>query len=143
MKNKFFYSIVAIALTMLLSAKTFAQKTVAYIYKDAPITQVQKTATFQVVLDNIDNDQEKNEFAGKFKTCKQILSVVPSAITDNKVTYTITMEKENIFMNFQRALSDSNIETTEFFGKQVATHQFGQIAEAEYNKTVTSQRNPK
>lgn len=143
MKNKLSSAILAIAVMMVLSVNAFAQKTAAYIYKDAPITQDAKTATFQMVLDNIDNDQEKDEFASKLKGCKHILAISSSAVSGNKVTYTITMEKDNIFFNFQRALSLSNIESTEFYGKAVATSDFGQVAQAEYNKTISEKRNPK
>jgi hypothetical protein len=139
MKNKFTYAFAVIAFTI-LSANAFAQKTVAYIHKDAPITQAEKTATFQVVLDNIDNDSEKNDYLAKLKGCKQILAINASEISDRKVTYTITMEKQNIFLNFQNALTLSNIENEEFFGTPVATAEFGQFAQGEYNKTKKAKR---
>ena len=143
MKHKFSGAILAIAFTMVFSANTFAQKTVAHIYKDAPITQAEKTATFQVVFDNIDNDQEKSEFAAKLKECKQILAISASEISDKKVTYTVTMPKENIFFNFQGALEKSNVENAEFYGTAVPTERFGQFAQAEYNKNKKEKRNPK
>jgi hypothetical protein len=143
MKNKFSYAIIAIALTTVLSSKSFAQKTAAYIFKETPITQDEKSATFQVVLDNIDNDAEKNEYVTKLKGCKQVSAITPSDIVDKKVTYTITMQKDNIFNSFQNALFLSGIENTEFYGKAIMTSEFGQMAEAEYNKAAKSQRNPK
>jgi hypothetical protein len=143
MKNKISSVILATVFALVLSASGFAQKTVAHIYKDAPVIQDEKTATFQVVLDNIDNDQEKDQFTSTLKGCKQIHAISASAISANKVTYTITMDKENIFFSFQRALTLSNIENTEFYGKSITTTDFGQVAQAEYNKAVSEKRNPK
>lgn len=92
------------------SVNAVAQKTTV-VFDFKKITIVDNNAvSFDIVVNNIKDEQEKEFILNKFKTRKEVISVSYSDLASGSVAFTVKSGKDNFWSNTQQMLISAGIE---------------------------------
>ena len=122
----------ALALGMLLSVNTFAQKSVVS-YNTATGKQMidEKTVAITFQLNNVPNETVKQKFESAFKNSNLgVMNVKSTLQSGGNASYTVTMPKQRHLATLQKMFLTSGIETVSIDGTSVETQKLVEYAQA-------------
>lgn len=123
-----------IAALFLFTLSSFAQKSMAYLDSKAPFTKGANSVSFQVVLDNINDNGERDAFVQKFKASKIANDVVVTPISGNKATYTVTVVKEHVFKSMETMLTYAGVENVKVDNQVIPVKGMTEVVRATYQR---------
>ncbi len=88
---------------------------------------------------DVQNAQQKDEIATKFKGAKEVKNVETVEFNGNVATYKVTVSKEGFFKTMEKVLVNGNIFDVEMDGKTMSTKEFPAYAQ-NYYETKTQSR---
>jgi hypothetical protein len=113
-----------VALFMGLSVNSFAQKSVAFInMKTSKKAIDETTAVLSFQLNNVNDEQAKEKFAGSFKSFPGVTEVNASLLGNKVASYAVKMPKKGMAEAMQKMFEAAGIETVNIDGEIVATNE--------------------
>ncbi len=126
-----------------LSINAVAQKTMAHFNtNEADCYSFVDNNTNVVVKFKVDvqNAQQKDEIATKFKNIKEVKNVEAVEFNGNVATYKVTLAKDGFFKTMEKVLVNGNIFDVEMDGKTMSTKEFPAYAQNYYDTKVQSRK---